>query len=169
MPIGNGKVLGYVFAVDPVDGPTTISPSFILPTGVSFMVDMPEAMASDASLFSLGMVSLDTVPSMFTNEDWRLNFHQYLNASEGSVTVSTARASVKVWIEATTMDNLVLNVDETPHKFILNIEVPVMLSTTITDGGYINKEANRLYGIQIYNVRLSAEPLAIQDMQSGVK
>ena len=51
------------------------------------------------------------------------------------------------------MDNLILNVDETPHNFILNIEVPIiMLSTTITDGGYINKDANRLYGIQIYNV-----------------
>ncbi|MEZ8139744.1 MAG: kelch repeat-containing protein [Candidatus Poseidoniaceae archaeon] len=57
-----------------------------------------------------------------------------------------------IWIEATTMDNLILNVDETPHMFILNIEVPVMLSTTITDGEYINKDANRLYGIQIYNV-----------------
>jgi len=57
-----------------------------------------------------------------------------------------------IWIEATTMDNLVLNVDGTPHIFILNIEVPVMLSTTITDGGYINKDPNRLYGIQIYNV-----------------
>jgi len=57
-----------------------------------------------------------------------------------------------IWIEATTMDNLILNVDETPHMFVLNIEVPVMLSTTITDGGYINKDANRLYGIQIYNV-----------------
>lgn len=57
-----------------------------------------------------------------------------------------------IWIEATTMDDLILNVDETPHMFILNIEVPVMLSTTITDGGYINKDSNRLYGIQIYNV-----------------
>ena len=57
-----------------------------------------------------------------------------------------------IWIEATTMDNLILNVDESPHNFILNIEVPVMLSTTITDGGYINIDANRLYGIQIYNV-----------------
>ena len=58
----------------------------------------------------------------------------------------------RIWIEATTMDNLILNVDETPHMFILNIEVPVMLSTTITDGEYMNKDANRLYGIQIYNV-----------------
>ena len=57
-----------------------------------------------------------------------------------------------IWIEATTLDDLILNVDETPYKFILNIEVPVLLSTTITDGEYINKDANRLFGIQIYDV-----------------
>lgn len=57
-----------------------------------------------------------------------------------------------IWIEATTLDDLTLNVDETPHKFILNIEVPILLSTTITNGEYINKDANRLFGIQIYDV-----------------
>jgi N-acetylneuraminic acid mutarotase len=57
-----------------------------------------------------------------------------------------------IWIEATTLDDLILNVDETPHKFILNIEVPILLSATITNGEYINKDANRLFGIQMYDV-----------------
>jgi len=57
-----------------------------------------------------------------------------------------------IWIEATTLDDLVLNVDETPHDFILNIEAPILLSATVTDGEYINKDANRLFGIQIYDV-----------------
>ena len=71
MSIGNGKVLCYVFAVDPSDGPIPITPSFDLPTGVSFMVNMPEAMASDSTLFSLRMRSIDTVPSMFHDRHYR--------------------------------------------------------------------------------------------------
>ncbi len=57
-----------------------------------------------------------------------------------------------IWIEATTLDDLILNVDETSHDFVLNIEVPILLSTTITNGEYINKDANRLFGVQIYDV-----------------
>ena len=55
LPIGNGRTLAYVFQINPDDTSGVIPNStFNVPIGVSFMVDMPEAMASDGSLFGLG-------------------------------------------------------------------------------------------------------------------
>ena len=104
MPIGNGQTTGYIFSIDPEDGPfvTPGTDGFVVPVGIGIMVDMPEAMASDGSLFGLGMVSIDTIPSIFSENDWRLFYKQTLNVSEASVTIATNVATIKVWIDAGT-------------------------------------------------------------------
>ena len=61
MPLGNGETTALVFPLAPVNGSnfSLVPPPFILQNSLSFFVSMTTAMASDTSLFKLGMVSLD--------------------------------------------------------------------------------------------------------------
>jgi hypothetical protein len=123
LPIGNGETVAYVFKLSPSDDrkPLPNASYFDLPIGVSFIVDMPEAMASDGSLFSLGMITLDTVPSMFASYNWETSFHQILNTSDASVTISTKSVSIKVWVDANT--NLITASVTSTHPVGLEVQI----------------------------------------------
>ena len=123
LPIGNGRTLAYVFQINPDDTSGVIPNStFNVPIGVSFMVDMPEAMASDGSLFGLGMVSIVTTPSMFAAKDWRLHFTQLLNTSDASVTISTEFITVKVWVDANT-DAIMTDIQSSDTALDVQIDI----------------------------------------------
>lgn len=103
MPIGNGETTALVFPVTdkPVAPPG--AGSFAIAPGVSFLVSMATAMASDTSLFQLGLVTVCTSPDLFSN---LTQFSQRLDLSTATVTVTTASSSgtavVSVWVDAST-------------------------------------------------------------------
>eukprot|EP01043_Picozoa_sp_COSAG02_P070913 COSAG02_NODE_12748_length_1500_cov_1.362598_1_plen_411_part_10 len=86
----------------PPPGPVSMG-NFTLPNSVSFLVNMATAMASDTSLFKLGMVSLVADPPLFERADELTSFEQSLDISTATVTIKstskngqTVSASVSV-------------------------------------------------------------------------
>jgi hypothetical protein len=107
MPVGNGETVALVF---PLAGATAnerldAASGFSLPQGsVSLLVNMATAMASDTSLFGLGMVSLVTAPPLFPANTHDIeSFEQTLDLATATVTIAgvgvgglSFRASVSV-------------------------------------------------------------------------
>ena len=87
MPIGNGQTTALVFPLVPgfVNESTFAGSNFTLvPDSVSFIVSSSQAMASDTSLFALGMVSVE-VPGLFSANGGASSatyFEQTLNTSD---------------------------------------------------------------------------------------
>lgn len=94
MPIGNGETAALVF---PVTQAFNATPDFGLREGVHIWVSMATAMASDQSIMSLGVVSIETDPPLGVNE-----FRQTLVLENGSVEISTAVGTVTSWVDALT-------------------------------------------------------------------
>lgn len=92
---------------------------------VSFLVNMATAMASDTSLFKLGMVSLTTFPSLFGRPDDALTFRQSLNLTTATVSISLAttglQATVEVYVDANS--NLVVASVRTSRPVQLTVTV----------------------------------------------
>ena len=162
MPIGNGQTLGYVFKISPEDGPSPDT-TFHLPVGVSFTVNMPEAMASDGSLFSLGMVSIDTVPSLFHQHDWRLYYTQTLNTSDASVTISTQTSTIKVWVDAQT--NLITTSVQSKQPVGVRVRIQ-SLRPTDTRFQY---PGNNLTTLQINATLPTSDPDALSHRNNAIR
>ena len=111
MPLGNGETVAAVFPlVHPAQLPA--SAGFDLVDGsVSFFVSMSTAMASDTSLFKLGMVSLTTTPSLFSGDP--ASFTQTLDLATATVTVATDIGTARVWVDANA-NRIVATVDAAP-------------------------------------------------------
>ena len=90
--------------------PAPPAPPFALPAGAvaSFIVSKADAMASDTTLFKLGMVSLVLEPNPFLDDDAASGggssttggFAQTLDLATASVTVQNDRVWARVWVEA---------------------------------------------------------------------
>lgn len=86
------------------------NPFYIPGSSVSFIVGKADAMASDTSLFKLGMVSLVVEPNPFipvTADDHRAGsgppFSQTLDLSTATVEINTpAGIQVRVWVDSST-------------------------------------------------------------------
>eukprot|EP01001_Neometanema_parovale_P007003 NODE_332_length_2657_cov_50.772691_g312_i0.p1 GENE.NODE_332_length_2657_cov_50.772691_g312_i0~~NODE_332_length_2657_cov_50.772691_g312_i0.p1 ORF type:complete len:832 (-),score=157.15 NODE_332_length_2657_cov_50.772691_g312_i0:160-2604(-) len=115
MPIGNGDTVALVF---PNTKTQTITKDFSLPTGVSFFVNMATAMASDTALMGLGMVSIMTKPNLF---DGSTDFRQTLYLRNASVSVSTSKGTVRVWVDANT--NAIHADVDAPMPVVVTVEV----------------------------------------------
>ena len=88
MPLGNGELAVLAFPLVPVVGSNFTLPNaggFVLQSSISFFVSMTTAMASDTSLFKLGMVSLVTDPPLF--EPSLTAFEQRLDMERAIFTV----------------------------------------------------------------------------------
>ena len=99
-------------APPPAPGPVSMG-NFTLPNSVSFLVNMATAMASDTSLFKLGMVSLVTDPPLFEHAGELASFEQSLDLATATVTVKatsksgqTVSASVSVDANSNTITAL---------------------------------------------------------------
>lgn len=79
-------------APPPARGPVSMG-NFTLPNSVSFLVNMATAMASDTSLFKLGMVSLVTDPPLFDHVDDLTSFEQSLDLETATVTIKATSKS----------------------------------------------------------------------------
>ena len=97
VPIGNGEFTAKVF---PLVDPITINDTFVLKPGIHIWMDMTTAMASDATLMSLGVLSLEFDPPIFDFSD--SVFEETLFLSNATVSFKTKYGEIDVWIDATT-------------------------------------------------------------------
>ena len=98
MPLGNGETAVLAFPLVPAAGSNFRLPgdvgAFVLQSSISFFVSMTTAMASDTSLFKLGMVSLVTDPPLFDASEPPLTFEQRCAQSLHCTTHTPARSKL---------------------------------------------------------------------------
>eukprot|EP00948_MAST-09A_sp_MAST-9A-sp1_P003145 g3145.t1 len=97
MPIGNGEFVANVFSLDKEINQTA---DFKLSKGIHFWLQMTTAMASDTTLFPLGIVSIATEPSLNLSSEG--GYRQVLFMENATVVFSTNVGMAIVWIDANT-------------------------------------------------------------------
>ena len=97
---------------------------FQLPNSVSFLVNMATAMASDTSLFKLGMVSLVTTPPLF--EQNLTSFEQTLDIATATVSIQATTAGGRGFSASVAVD-----ANSNTITALLNTTVPVSLEVTV--------------------------------------
>ena len=133
MPVGNGETALLVFPLAPhahgngsSSAPNPNLGGFQLPNSVSFLVNMATAMASDTSLFKLGMVSLVTALFLEPDAPPLTSFEQRLDAATATVTITGTSAAGDWWIAS-------VAVDATSNTItaLLNTSTPVPLEVVV--------------------------------------
>ena len=120
----------YYVDTKPWPTPTPAGPGatplggFQLPNSVSFLVNMATAMASDTSLFKLGMVSLITNPPLFESD--MASFSQTLDLATATVNIAAATKagrsfSASVAVDATS--NTITALLNSSHPLALEVVV----------------------------------------------
>ena len=114
---------------------------FKLPTGVSFFVSMSTAMASDTSMFKLGMVSITSVPDIFGGKILSGSFSQELDISSAMVTVaattsSNITATISVTVDANSNQIMVNGSTSVPVKFSVEVQSVHPSTGNFTYGGH---------------------------------
>ena len=114
---------------------------FKLPTGISFFVSMSTAMASDTSMFKLGMVSITSVPDIFGGKILSGSFSQELDISSAMVTIaatssSNITATISVAVDANSNQILVNGSASVPVKFSVEVQSVHPGTANFTYGGH---------------------------------
>jgi hypothetical protein len=112
---------------------------FQLPVSMSFLVNMATAMASDTSLFKLGMVSLITDPPLFEAD--LASFEQTLDLATATVTVHAATKSgrtlaISVAVDANTNTITALLNSSTPLSMTVVVQSLHPSERFTYDGGF---------------------------------
>lgn len=131
MPVGNGETALLVFPLAPHRRPADPEApdlgGFALPNSVSFLVSMATAMASDTSLFKLGMVSLVTTPPLFPADGASLaSFEQRLDTSSATVVITGKLMAGHSW-----RASVVVDANSNTITALLNTSSPVTLAVVV--------------------------------------
>ena len=151
-------VINYSSSFSSQDGPE-VATGEVYPDGVQFDVTVDHSFNSTATRLLYGMVEgrlhVDVESSNF---GWFNSSGEWFTLQTGLETVIThtlpnsSSGAARIWLEARTQDDFVLNVNPSSKHFILNVDAPLQTSTSPTNGSYINEKAARNVEFEFYDV-----------------
>ena len=140
-------------------GEADVSTGEVFPDGVPIEVTIDHRFNSTGTLLLYGMIEvrlhLDVESSDY---GWFNSTGQWFTLQTGQETVAaytlpnSSSGAARIWIEARTQDDFVLNVDPSSQEFILNVNSPLQISTSPNSGAYINENTARNVEFEFYDV-----------------
>lgn len=86
-----------------------------------------------------------------STEEW-FTLQTGLETSTSYTLPNASSGEARIWLEARTQDDFVLNVNPSPKQFVLNVDAPVQTLTHPLSGTYINENEQRNVQFEFYDV-----------------
>ena len=151
-------VIGYSSSFSSQGGPE-VSTGEVFPNGAQFDVTIDHSFNSTATRLLYGVIEgrlhVDVENSNF---GWFNSTSEWFTLQTGQETVTThtlpnsSSGDARIWLEARTQDDFILNVNPSSKQFILNVDAPLQTSTSPSSGTYLNEIAERNVEFEFYDV-----------------
>ena len=151
-------VIDYSSSFSSSGGPE-VSTGEVFPNGAQFDVTIDHSFNSTATRLLYGLIEgrlhVDVENSNF---GWFNSTSEWFTLQTGQETVTThtlpnsSSGDARIWLEARTQDDFVLNVNPSSKEFILNVDAPLQTLTSPSTGAYLNENAARNVEFEFYDV-----------------
>jgi len=151
-------VLEYSSSFSSQGGPD-VTTGEVYPDGVQIDVTVDHSFNSTGSRLLSGLIEARIhVDVENTNFGWFNSTGEWFALQTGletmtSYTLPNASSGVaRMWLEARTQDDFILNVNPSSKEFLLNVDAPLQTSTSPSTGSYLNEMTERNVEFDFYDV-----------------
>jgi len=151
-------VINYSSSFSSQGGPE-VTTGEVYPDGVQIDVTIDHSFNSTATRLLYGVIECRLhVDVESSNFGWFNSSGEWFPLQTGLETVrshtlpNSSSGDARIWLEARTQDDFILNVNPSSKQFILNVDVPLQTSTAPLNGTYLNEKAERNVEFEFYDV-----------------
>ena len=151
-------VIDYSSSFSSQGGPD-VSTGEVYPDGAQFEVTIDHSFNSTATRLLYGVIEGRLhVDVEHSNFGWFNSTGEWFTLQTGLETVTThtlpnsSSGDARIWLEARTQDDFILNVNPSSKEFRLNVDAPLQTSTTPSTGDYLNEKTMRNVEFEFYDV-----------------
>ena len=151
-------VIDYSSTFSSQGGPE-VTTGEVFPDGVQIDVTVDHSFNSSATRLLYGLIEarlhIDVENSNF---GWFNSTGEWFALQTGLETVTSytlpnaSSGPARMWLEARTQDDFILNVNPSSKEFVLSVDVPLQTSTSPSTGSYINEMPERNVEFEFYDV-----------------
>ena len=151
-------ILDYSSSFSSQGGPE-VNEGEVYPDGVQIDVTVDHSFNSSATRLLYGLIEGRLhVDVESANFGWFNSTGEWFTLQTGLETVTSytlpnaSSGSARMWLEARTQDDFILNVNPSSKEFILNVDAPLQTSTSPSTDSYLNEMEERNVEFEFYDV-----------------